>query len=152
MPNRQPSKAFCDRTESLEDTRGGRNGGHIRCQQQPSNLDPCQRGSRPSPHRNPRALHAKAGLGQPHPQTQMRGKKKKTILQKTLKTGNLRGETLYHWFTITGLANMSHSEEGQQTLVQSPPAQLNTGRWGGAGRAETEALHLLSSWDSLSLT
>ena len=64
-----------------------------------------------------------------------KGERKKnnnnTILQKTLKrgnrVGNRRGKTLYHWFTITGLANISHSEEGAGPFPVLPLARLDTG-------------------------
>lgn len=91
-------------------------------------------GAGASPHRNYRAPPGNGGA----PWTTIlkrKGQRKKynnnKILQKTLKrgnpVGNRKGKTLYHWFTITGLANVSHSEEGAGPFPVLPLARPDTG-------------------------
>ena len=92
-------------------------------------------GAGASSHRNYRAPPGNGGA----PLTTIlkcKGERKKNnnnhkILHKTLKrgnrVGNRRGKTLYHWSTITGLANISHSEEGAGPFPVIPLARLDTG-------------------------
>lgn len=136
--------------ESLKRHRGGGGGGMNR-----------PTGSSPSSTREQAPFHKESTgpLGERQapadydPQTQMGAQEKQSNPPENPEGGarrERRGKTLHHWFTITGLANISHSEEGA-----APSQDSHRPRWiPGAGPGQAGPRQEPSppvSGDSLSL-